>query len=240
MNYKRAMAKSLTVDTRDLEKLSRQLSAYKKTAMPYATREYVNAQAFEAQKLWKKELPQKMKLRTKFTERSIQVDKAKSLVVSQQMATVGSVASYMDEQEDGATQSKAGKHGVPIPAASPGRRKKRGKLSKAKQFKVLNVMPRISGHRAKQVAGSLAMAKRRGGIQYAFLKLKKGRAGIYLLDPDNQRRAIRKVWDLSKSSVTIPKNPTMEPAVRQVEAMRPALWRKSLEYQMRRHKLFGY
>ena len=234
------MGKHVNVDTKDLKRFERDLRNFKSKAVPYASRAYVNNQAFEARKEWQDILPSKMKLRNKYTTNSIRVDKTSSLDINRQQSIVGSLAPYMDEQEDGYKEGKSGKHGVALPAAAPSKRKTRGRISKARQLGSINIMPRIRGHRSRQVAASMAMARKRGGPQYAFLQLKKGRMGIYQLDPSRKRLAVKKVWDLSKSSVTIPKNPTMEPAVQSMAKRRDALWRDALLFQLRRHRILGY
>jgi hypothetical protein len=170
----------------------------------------------------------------------LRVEKTSSLDMNRQQSIVGSVAKYMDDQEHGATEQKQGKHGVALPAAAPGKRKNRGRISSGKRLKALNIMPRVKGHKSRQVAASMAMAAKRGGEQYAFLKLKKGRMGLYRLNPGRKRLAVQKIWDLSKSSVRIPKNPTMQPAVASMARRRDALWREALLFQLKRHKILGY
>lgn len=230
----------LHVDTRELKRLERDLATTKKKAVPYATLTLTNTLAFEARTEWQQTMGQKMKLRNRYTVNSVRVEKAKGLNMAAQIAVLGSVAPYMDEQEDGATESKSGKHGIPLPAAAPGKRAQRGKVGKARQFKAIRIMPTVRGHRSRQVAAAMAMAERRGGTQYAFLQLKKGRKGIYQLHPGRKRLGLKKVWDLSKSSVRIPKNPTLEPAVAKTTARRDGIWREALIFQLRRHKVLGY
>lgn len=234
------MAKHIDVDLKDLKRLEKDLGNFRKAALPYASRAYVNEQAFAAMKDWKESLPSKMKLRNKFTANSIRVEKTNSLDVNRQQSIVGSLAPYMDEQEFGATEGKSGKHGVPLPAAAPSKRKTRGRISRARQFGNISIMPTVSGHRSRKIAVAMHMAAKRGGPQYAFLQLRKGRKGIYQLDPSRKRLAVKKVWDLSKSSVTTPKNPTMQPAVLSMARRRDAMWASALKFQLTRHKILGY
>jgi hypothetical protein len=229
------------VDTKGLKKLERTLFQVRAKAMPFATRQTINDLAFGSQAQWKRELPSKMKLRSPHTIRSVQVDKAGStLQISQQRATVGSVADYMDEQEFGATQAKKGKHGVPIPAAAPGARLTRGRVPKSRQLRAIHTITPAKGARGRQVASALAMAEKRGGPQFAYLKLRPGREGIYQLNPGNKKLAIRKVWDLSKQSITIRPRPTMGPAVQLMASRRMHIHAINLQFQLQRLGMKGH
>jgi hypothetical protein len=230
----------LKVDTRELKKLYQDLKTAKKSALPYAARATLNALAFEARGEYQREMGAKMKLRSRFTVNSVRVDKAKGGNISAMQSTMGTVADYMDEQEEGATQPKGGKHGVPIPAAAPGARKNRGKVTRAKQLRGINILPRISGHRSRQIGAAFSMAARRGGKQFAFLKLKAGRRGIYEINPGRKRLGLKKVWDLSKTSVSIPRNPMMKPSIQKASRLRDGIYREALIYQLKFHRVLGY
>lgn len=230
----------LDVDLKELQKFEKDLLRFKSKALPFAVRETINEIAFEAQRTWKQILPTKMKLRNKYTQQSIRVEKAKNLNIQTMQSRVGSIADYMDEQEFGGVEAKKKKHGVPIPAAAPGRRKNRGKVAKAKQFKAINILPSVQGSRSRKIVVAMAMAKKRGGPSFAFLKVKPGRKGIFSLDPGSKRSGIRKIWDLSKSSVVTPANPTMSLAVKDAIKRGPGIYREALIKQLRFHKAFGY
>lgn len=226
----------MKADTRELKKLERTLLDLNRRALPYATRQTVNDLAFGSQDIWRKQaLPGKLQLRTKWTERSIQVAKAASLRIASQEATVGSVADYMADLESGTTEHKKGKHGVPVPAVPLGRRR----MPRAHHLGAIKIMPRVPGHRSRQVAAALTMARQRGGAQFAFLKLRRGKEGLYKVDPGKKRMAIRKVWSLSKASVTIPPHPTMGPAVQRALPSGAESYRKALTFQLRRLGMQG-
>jgi hypothetical protein len=230
----------LTVDTRELKKLSRDLTRVKKSALPYAVRATLNSLAFEARGEYQREMGAKMKLRNKYTVGSVRVDKAGGLQVHTMKATMGTVADYMDEQEEGAVQAKEGKHGVPLPAAAPGARKNRGRVARAKQIRAINILPRVTGHRSRKIGAAFSMAARRGGKQFAFLKLRPGRQGIYEINPGRKRLGLRKVWDLSKGTITIPRNPMMKSAVQRANRLRDGIWREALLSQLKLHRALGY
>jgi hypothetical protein len=225
----------MKADTRELQKLERTLLDLNRRALPFATQHTVNGLAFESQGQWRKALPGKLQLRGKWTESSIRVDKSQGLNIAAQQASVGSVADYMGDLEAGVTEHKKGKHGVPVPGAPLGRRR----MPKAHHLGAIKILPRVTGHRSRQVAASLAMARKRGGEQFAFLKLKRGKEGIYKLDPSKKKLAVRKVWSLSKKSVTVPAHPTMGPAVQGALSRGSELYRKALEFQLRRLGMQG-
>lgn len=232
------MPRSVDADTRQLRKLTAQLQRAKASALPYAEREFVNSQAFASQRLWRQGLPGKMKLRSKYTESSVQVEKAKL----RGHASVGSTASYMPAQELGDTQAKRGKHGVPIPAAAPGKRKSRGRVSKSKQLASIA----IRSTQRKQLGSTGRGIRRQALLRIAatgggFVFMDLGRSqGIYHVRAGKTRLLVRKVWDLTKQTVTIPENPTMRPAVELAMRSNNELWRKAITFQLKRHKLFGY
>jgi hypothetical protein len=229
----------MKADTRELKKLERTLLDLNRRALPFATQQTVNDLAFKSQGQWRQDLPGRMKLRNRFTVQSIRVEKSRGLSIAAQQSTVGSDAEYMDEQELGAVEAKKGKHGVPIPAAAPGARSTRGRVPKRLQFGSLTILPHVKGHRSRQVAAALSMAAKRGGPQYAFLQLKRGRSGIYQLDPSKKKLAVRKVWDVSKASITIPKNPTMGPAVVKTLPSGAETYRRALTFQLNRMGMQG-
>lgn len=213
------------------DRYAKQLRELNKRGLGYAYSATLNDVAFAGRKKWQSELPGAMKLRNTYTTRSIRVERASP---GRLQSVMGSVADYMGTQEEGATETKKGKHGVPLPAAAPGKRKKRGRISKNRTLGAIQVMPSVQGHRSRQVVVALAMAKKKGGPQYAFLKLKAGRRGLYKIDPTKKRAAIRKVWDLSKSSVRIPANPTMKPSALAVLSKVQRYWGKNIAFQLKR------
>jgi hypothetical protein len=232
----------LTVDTRELKKLSRDLTKAKKTAIPYAARATLNSLAFEARGEYQREMGAKMKLRSKYTVNSVRVDKATGLRVHGMKATMGTVADYMDEQEEGAVQNKQGKHGVPIPAAAPGRRKLRGRTPGAKRLSVIRIRSRQSkalGSVGRGVRKQALMRVAADGGGYVYMNLGHHQ-GIYHVKMGAKRLLVRKAWDLTKSSVRIPRNPMMKSAVARANKLRDGIWRESLLFQLKRHKALGY
>lgn len=229
----------VSVDTRNIRKLVRDLETTTKRALPYATREYVNSAAFLTRDHFMRRAEATMKLRTPWTKKSIQVDKARSLRPAEQVSRVGSVADYMLTQEEGAVIGKKGRVGTPIPAAAPGKRKTRGRTVSKNRLAAIQLATRgLTGIRQKRNAAAIAIAARHGG-GVVFLDLGK-RKGLYRISGTKRGIRIRKVWDLSKTSVRVPRNPMLEDALTEVRPQLPGLAVKAVEYQLRRYKVLGY
>ena len=94
------------IDTHNIRQLERDLKTFALKAFPFATRKTLNDAAFQAQRIARVDVKERMILRNQFTTRSIQVRQTKTLQVSRQKAAVGSTANYMEDQEFGAVKSK--------------------------------------------------------------------------------------------------------------------------------------
>lgn len=232
---------TFTVEWRGLKKLQRDLELFAKKAIPYAARETLNSLAFEQQRNWQGELKKSFILRNQFTVRSIRVERARGLNIRTMEARTGTIAPYLADQEEGATHVKRGKHGEPLPAAAPGARKSRKRLMpRNKRIGSIKILPRVRGSRSRQIGAAVAMAKRRGGKQFAFLQLNRSRRGIFEINPNSKQRGVRKVWDLSKPTVRIPPTPTLGRSFKRTVQMSEELGRRAMLFQLKRHKVFGY
>src|SRR5690606_35183528 len=193
---------TFTVEWRGLEKLQRDLELFAKKAIPYAARETLNSLAFERQRNWQSELKKSFILRNQFTVRSIRVERARGLNIRTMEARTGTIAPYLADQEEGATHVKRGKHGEPLPAAAPGARKSRKRLMpRTKRIGRIRILTRAGGSPSRKIGAAVAMAKKRGGKQFACLRISRARRGIFEINPHAKQRGVRKVWDLSKPMV---------------------------------------
>lgn len=178
-----------------------------KRQVPYVIAKTLNDVAFEGRKtVWPSITRKEMTIRTKWTANSMRVTRAS---VASLTAVLGSVAPYMATQETGATEGKKGQHGVPIPAASPATRKSRKRPTPAslRLGGISLLKSKSSGKsKAQKMAVAINEAKRKGGKQFVFLELSSGRKGIFQV---GGRPKLKKVWDLSKTSVTIPPTKTL-------------------------------
>ena len=223
-------------DMSRVKKYARLLKRAGPNAMKYASANYLTTLAFEARKQWQADIPGAMTVRSRGTVKRIGVDKARPVSINQQVSAVGHMANYMKTQESGDSRRKRGKHGIPIPAAAAGTRgPSRRKLGKKNYRSNIDLSVRAPGDGKKQVAIAFSMARKRGGSREFFLELAPNRKGIYRITSGAKRGRMKKIWDLSKSSVVIPENPTMLPAVRKAVKIHGAsAWRKSVAFQLRR------
>ena len=233
---------SFKINTDDIKQLESDLKTFKERAYPFATKATVNKAAFSTRERVQARIDRKLITRNKFTRGSIRVEQAKTLRVSAQEAVVGSVAPYMDEQEFGGTKTKAGKVGVPIATttasgegrnAQPRRRLARGP-NRQKRIKLSKVRIKASRQQSAPIKIHEAAAS---GQKYIFLSTGR-HPGIYKVTGGKRRPKLNLIWDMSKASVSIPRNPIFAPSTRETEKQLPEFYRAALIFQLRRHGLF--
>ncbi len=213
-----------------------------KLPVKFAQRSAINGTAFTTQKIARNIVGAKMVQRNAFTKRSIQVDMAKGSAP----AIVGSIADYMATQEFGGVKTTEGKHGVPIPTAAAsgesGEARLPQKLPK-RPNRLSNIKLRKGGRKGKnrkqrnRVRVQEAAAAG-GRNRFIFLDLGR-RKGIYKVTGGKRKPKIRKMYDLSKNTVFIPKNPWLKPAVDKAVKSLPSLYLRALEFQAKRLSLFN-
>ena len=230
----------IAVDVREVEQLEKDLKTLAKKAFPFAVRDTLNDLAFDARRDYAERAGEEMKLRGPWTVKSMRVDKVRGVMVSKMVSVSGSIEPYMESQESGAKESAKGRYGVPAPAVSKSRIKNRPKTPARNRFGGLTgVVSLQKGSRQVRNAGAIAYAARKGG-GIVFLNLGK-RKGLYRVSPGKKRAAkIRKVWDLSKKSITITKNPMLQFA--KDKAMKGLFghYRENMIHQLRRAGIKGY
>lgn len=231
-----------TMNSPDIFKLEKDLGRASKTAIPFATRNTLNAAAFSAMNTAREDVREKMVTRNAFTVRSIQVEKAKTLRMSRMEARTGSTADYMETQEFGGIKRGQGKQGVHIAtsyAAGQGEAQPRTRLPR-KGNKMADIQLTKRGKRGmsrKQrnlVAIKTAAASSR---KHIFLDLGKTK-GIFRVVGGKRRPKIRMVHDMSRKTVIIKRNPWLAPAVKKTEPRIAGLYRDSLKFQAKRMGLF--
>lgn len=231
------------VNNSDIRELERDLKTFASRAYPYATRKTINDAAFQAQRIARTDVRNDMVLRNRFTVQSIQVDQARTLAVSRQAATVGSIADYMGDQEFGATKTKTGKEGVAIAtsySAGQGQNAEPRTRLPRKPNKLANIQlrnKRRQGSSRKQRNLIAIKQAAEGGHKFVFLDLGR-RKGIFRVTGGKRNPKIRMVHDLTRQSVVIPKNPWLKPAFDEAARMVPAFYADALRFQARRNGLF--
>ncbi len=241
-----------SVDDRAVKRLELQLQIFANKALPFATRNTINGMAFAAQKQAKENIRNDMVNRNRFSVQSVQVRPEKQeLNIQRQEATVGSIAPYMKVQELGGVETKGGKTGVAIATSySAGQEGKQPrtrlprKANKLAAIKLRKFKGRIPKNRKQKTLFKVQEAVLSGN-RTVFLDLGK-RQGIFRVV--GGRRKFKRGWpkgarlkmlhDMTNQSVVIPKNPWLLPATEVSRAMGVTLYRKSLEFQLKRFGLF--
>lgn len=228
--------------TIDARKALRDLKAFREKAVPYAIRNALNRAAFHARGEWQAEVRGAFTLRNKYTERSIQVERATGKDTRGMVAKVGSVADYMDEQETGATVRGRSKH-KPIPAPTAAGLQPGGKRTRlvrpGNKLAALQVLKPVGKTPRQRNAVALAMARRKGR-KVALLERPRGGKGFFLLGRGKRKVSTRLLWDLSRGSVRVKPSPTLQRTLARVEPRLADIHRDAVVEQLRRHKILGY
>lgn len=229
----------ISVDLRQVKRFARELERASEKAVPYAIRDYVNSAAFEAQREWKDVIGQRLTLRNNWTTRSIQVRKASGLKPKEMSSQVGSIADYMDEQEEGTTTAKSGKHGVALPtagSAGQGKAKKRTRpIRRGNYLSALHVPDgRVTGSRQRRNRVAMIRAIKTG-TRVAYLDLGKGRGGLFKINGSVER--LRKpvmLYDLSRKATKTPASHTLQGALDAIQPRLPSIAVRAIMGQMNR------
>jgi hypothetical protein len=233
------------IELKGLNRLKRDVELFSKRAVPHAVRETLNGCAFALQKEWRGEVRQSFTLRNKYTERSIQVDRARGIDTRAMQARTGSIAHYMDEQEEGAIVRGGGKHKpIPGPAAAgqaPGGKRTRT-VRQGLRLSAITVShsPLARYGKRRQNAIALAIARRKGE-RFALLNRSKG-GGRGLFEVRGGRRTLRTrlLYDVSRGSVRVPAEPTLQRSIRKSQRAFEQAQYLAVLRQLKRHKVFGY
>ena len=235
------MAKMFRIDSSEIDKLQADLEKLKERALPFATKNTLNEAAFIAQKRSKRTIKRELTLRNRFTERSIRVEKARTLNMRRQESVVGSTADYMEDQEFGKTETGQSKHGVPIPTSYAAGQQ--GAVPRTRLVRRPNRLASIrlsktkfKNIRAKNTAKIKAAA--RSGHKYLFLDLGRSK-GIFKVLGGKRKQRIKMVWSLKRKSVRIPARPWLKPSFDGTIPLLPRIYKKSLEFQLNRLRLFN-
>ena len=177
------------------------LERVKNVAFPLAVKGTLNTLAFDSRKAVMKTIREDFENRNKFTEGSIRVEAVKTLKISDMVSTVGSIAPYMGKQEEGATETSAGKHGLKIPtggAADQAQLFPRKGVVKTKyrhgHIKLGEKLKRSSAgpkNKKQWMLMSIRVAGLRGQSPFVFLPFGGGKAGLYKVVPSGSPPSAR-------------------------------------------------
>lgn len=225
----------------DLIDLRNKLYSFAARGVPHAARNALNRSAFRAREQWQREIFFSLTLRNRWTERSIQVNRAGGLNIAAMEAKVGSTADYMRTQEEGGVERKKHKVGVPIPTPiSSGERgnPRRRLVRPMHRLPNIQLRPRIGATQKQRNAIAIEGA-RRAGKKHVFLELER-KKGIFRLSGGKRRTKIELVHDLSRTSVRIPATHTLQDALRNVQRHLPDIAVRAMVEQLERYRVVGF
>lgn len=235
----------IKVELKGFGKLTDDLNKFAARGLPYAVRDTLTGSAFALQKRWRAEVKSSFTLRNRYTEQSIRVDKAQGAKVESMQAVTGTIAPYMPDQEEGATVRGRGKHkAIPTAiAAGQGQGAKRTRVVRAGlRLQAVNVPthPLPSMGRRRQNAVLMAIAIRKGERFALLNRIKtKGRAIFEVRGGKRSGRA-RMVWDMSRGSVKVHREPTLHRSIASSTADFERAQYAAVLKQLQRNKVFGY
>jgi len=236
------MSGAVLVDLSDVERFVRELDRVAKQAVPYAMRNAVNTAAFEHRKGWQREIRDAFILRNKFVLNSLRVVKATSTRIGKIEARLGSVATFMGDQEKGAVIRGKGRS-KPIPttvaAGQPMGARPRTKAVRRPnwQSSIKLRRGRPGATRAQQNAIAISMAVKQ---QRRFVMLELGKLrGIFRVT-GRKRLQVRLIWNLSKRSVRVKPSHTLQSTLAALDRRMPGWYLDALKSQAKRHHVLGY
>tara|TARA_R100000541_G_C1896282_1_gene83896 strand:- start:99 stop:779 length:681 start_codon:yes stop_codon:yes gene_type:complete len=219
-------------DTRELHRLEENLRRLNAKGVHFAERNTINDQAFATQTEARAAIRSEFVNRNRWTERSVQVDRARSLSDS---AEVGSTERYMAHQEFGHTKME-NTH-IATPAASgesPRARTRRRPVRRANRMTSITLkrQQRAGMSRKQQNIVAVKEAKETGR-KFVFLQRGQER-GIYKVFGTKRKPKTRKIQDLSRRVAVIPRNPWLMPSTTTVVAASHRFYFKHLQQQLDR------
>jgi len=226
----------------DAKKAVADLQRFREKAVPYAVRNALNRSAFHGRKVWQAEMRDHFTLRNHFTERSALVERATGTKLAGMRAVLGSVAPYMGQQEKGATIRARSKH-KPIPgpvAAGQAPGGKRTKLVRAgNKLSALKAQKGAGSSRRQRNAVAIAIARRRSE-NTLLLERPGGGKGIFKLMGGRRKATTRLLWDLSRGSVRVSPEPTLQRTLKRIQPDVERFHLESVVGQLKRHRILGY
>lgn len=232
-----------TIDTRQIERLEKDLIKLRAKAIPFATKETINRAAFETRKVAQGNIREDMTNRNQFTDNSVRVDQARTLDIRKQEAIVGSIADYMETQEFGgsktnpsiATGYSAGQQGA----------RPRTRLPR-KPNKLANIKLKRSLRKAKNKKQALIFKVQDAvmtGDRTFHHNFEGGKEGIFRVLGGS--KSFKRGWpkgarlkmlhDMSRKSVAIPKKPWLLHATNTVTPQLNKFYASALRSQLKRH-----
>lgn len=233
------------IEIRGLDEMQRELEQLARRGVHYAARETLNSLAFAGRKIWQGEMRSTLTLRNAFTERRALVERATGSRMPEMEAVLGHTEDYMRRLEEGIGE-RARRGGLAIPTeAAAGQAKgslpagRKRAVRPANIIRALGKLKRQSRSLPRKVRNVKAVRDAiRNGSRLAYLELDR-RRGIYRIMGGKRRPQIRKLYDLSRRSVPLPRIPTLQRTLDQTWKQGPTLALAALQRQLDRARSHG-
>ena len=227
----------LNVTTRDLDRLLRDLETFAKRSVPYAARDALNDTAFTTRRVWGDHMRRTFTLRNQYTAgRALLVDKARGLDVGRMRSVVGSIAPYMARQEEGGVVQGPVPGPVAAGQAAGGTRTKPVRFTN--RLRAIAAAKANKG-RSRQQRNAIALAiARRQNQKHVILERPKGGKGLFRLGGGKRKLTTRLVWSVDRGPSKLKAHPTLGPALRTIGPKLPAIYKRAIIKQMKRHGVF--
>lgn len=226
-------------EDQEFKEASHQLQNWARRGLPFAVKGTLNSAVREAKIVWKGKLEREMILRNNYTVRGIGTERARGSQIRLMKSTIGHGADYMATQESGGeVSSKSGADAKPIPtnfAAGAGRSTApRQKVVRARnKMKRIKLPDRAEG-RGRRVQNAIQIKDAiKTGKRYAFLDLGNGDKGLFRIMGGKRKPRLEMVWSLKRSSITVPRNPTLKPTMGLIEHRMPRIAVREIRKQLR-------
>ena len=228
----------ITVELKGDKRMLADLAKMRAKAIPFAIKNALNTAAFETRSIWQREIKSTFTNRNTYTERSVRVEQA---TPTKLVAKTGSIADYMDEQEEGGViRGKSGHiKAIPTAAAAGQGAGARTKLVRPRFYLGGIQVTKTPGHGGRRQQNAIAIAvARKQGKRIVMLLGPKGAKGLYLMGAGTKRKLkTRLLWNMSRGSVRVKPEPTLERALAQVKPKLEHMMATSLTQQMQRFSI---
>lgn len=239
------MSVAPTITFRGLDELQRELEQLAKRSVPYAARETLNGLAFAGRKIWQGQMAETLTLRNAFTQRRVLVERASGTRMSEMQAVLGHTEDYMRRLEYGiGERGRRGGLAIPTEAAAgqakgslPSGRKRA--VRKSLIIRQLGKVKRQSKSLPRKARNARAVREAiANGTRLAYLELDR-RRGIYKIMGGRKRPQIRKLYDLSRRAVPLPRIPTLQQTLDLTLQQGPAIGLAAVQRQLDRARSSG-
>lgn len=230
------------IELRGLDELQRELEQFAKRSVPYAARETLNGLAFAGRKIWQEQMASSLTLRNPFTQRRALVERATGSRTQGMQASLGHTEDYMRRLEFGIGE-RARRGGLAIPTeAAAGQAKgslpagRKRAVRPALVIRVLGKIKRQGKAMPRKARNARAVRQAiKDGSRLAYLELDR-RRGIYRIMGGRKRPTIRKLYDLSRRAVPLPRIPTLQRTLDLALLQGPTLGLAAIQKQLNRRE----